>query len=197
MPSATRRRPPSKPSGRAAPPAGAASLRSGPRLGVSGVPVRCVIGHRCRRTLSVSELDRIPQLMQIYERYSEWEWRFGKSPSFSHSLEHKFGWALVDVQLEVANGVVARGRVYSDCLLPSLIDALEDELAAGAVGQRLITRRAAENRRSTMSSPRERAASRTTAEASRTCVRERGRGLKARRACRSRGIAICRSCRSG
>mmetsp|Transcript_25293 Transcript_25293/g.75283 ORF Transcript_25293/g.75283 Transcript_25293/m.75283 type:complete len:179 (-) Transcript_25293:70-606(-) len=132
MPSATRRRPPSKPSGRAAPPAGAASLRSGPRLGVSGVPVRCVIGHRCRRTLSVSELDRIPQLMQIYERYSEWEWRFGKSPSFSHSLEHKFGWALVDVQLEVANGVVARGRVYSDCLLPSLIDALNDELAAGA-----------------------------------------------------------------
>ena len=73
-------------------------------------------------------------------RYSgEWEWRFGKSPSFSHSLEHKFGWALVDVQLEVANGVVARGRVYSDCLVPSLIDALEDELAAGAVGQRLIT----------------------------------------------------------
>ena len=53
-----------------------------------------------RRMLAVSELERIPELMAIYERYAKWEWRFGESPGFSHSLEHKFDWALVDVHVD-------------------------------------------------------------------------------------------------
>ena len=48
-------------------------------------------------TLHVKTLKQIPELMEIYEGYSKWEWRFGKTPEFKNSLEHKFSWALVDV----------------------------------------------------------------------------------------------------
>lgn len=85
-----------------------------------------------RRMLTVSELKQIPELMAIYERYDEWEWRFGESPSFSHSLEHKFDWALVDVHVDVDRGVITGGRVFSDCLVPPLIEALNEELSAGS-----------------------------------------------------------------
>ena len=85
-----------------------------------------------RRMLAVSELERIPELMAIYERYAEWEWRFGESPSFSHSLEHKFDWALVDVHVDVDRGLITGGRVFSDCLVPPLIDAFNEELSAGS-----------------------------------------------------------------
>jgi len=84
-----------------------------------------------RRVLAVSELERIPKLMELYKGYSEWEWRFGKSPSFSHSLEHKFDWALLDVHVDVVKGVITNGRVFSDCLVPPFIDALNHELSSG------------------------------------------------------------------
>merc|ERR1712216_340817 len=70
--------------------------------------------------------------MAIYERYAAWEWRFGSSPSFSHSLERKFDWALVDVHVDVQKGLITGGRVFSDCLVPPLIDAFNEELSAGA-----------------------------------------------------------------
>ena len=85
-----------------------------------------------RRVLAVADLERIPELMAIYERNAKWEWRFGESPSFSHSLEHKFDWALVDVQVDVAKGLITAGRVFSDCLVPSLIDAFNEELSAAS-----------------------------------------------------------------
>merc|ERR1711924_532443 len=75
-------------------------------MGRGQVPGRSVN----RRMLAVSELERIPELMAIYERYAEWEWRFGESPSFSHSLEHKFDWALVDVHVDVEGA--HRGRAH-------------------------------------------------------------------------------------
>lgn len=92
-----------------------------------------------RRVLATSDLERIPELMEIYARYSKWEWRFGASPSFSHSLERKFDWALVDVHVDVAKGLVTGGRVYSDCLVPPLIDALNEELGEGLRGGPPIT----------------------------------------------------------
>jgi hypothetical protein len=35
--------------------------------------------------------------MEIYNGYKDWQWRFGETPDFKNSLEHKFAWALVDV----------------------------------------------------------------------------------------------------
>ena len=34
--------------------------------------------------LDVSEMKKIPKLMEIYDGYSKWEWRFGETPDFKH-----------------------------------------------------------------------------------------------------------------
>ena len=87
-----------------------------------------------RRVLAQSDLEKIPELMAIYERYAEWGWRFGQSPSFSHSLERKFDWALVDVHVDVDKGLITGGRIYSDSLVPTLIDAFNEELSGSTGG---------------------------------------------------------------
>ena len=78
-------------------------------------------------------MQKIPKLMEIYEASSKWDWRFGHTPDFSNSLEHKFDWALVDVQFNVEKGKIVKGQVFSDCLVPVFIDALNEELATGTI----------------------------------------------------------------
>ena len=48
-------------------------------------------------------------------------------------MEVKFSWAFIDVQFNVVNGIVTDGRVYSDCLIPVLIDALNQEIQTGQI----------------------------------------------------------------
>jgi lipoate-protein ligase A len=86
-----------------------------------------------KRTLSVKELEQIPELMEIYRESEAWEWRFGETPEFSNSLEKKFDWALVDMQFDVEKGVIVKGQCFSDCLVPPYIDAINDILAQGKV----------------------------------------------------------------
>lgn len=71
--------------------------------------------------------------MEIYNQSAEWDWRFGQTPEFSNSLEHKFPWALVDVQFNVEKGRIVTGQVFSDCLIPAFIDALNEEIGTGEV----------------------------------------------------------------
>ena len=47
--------------------------------------------------------------MKIYEESAKWDWRFGQTPDFSNSIEHKFDWALVDVQFNVEKGKIVKG----------------------------------------------------------------------------------------
>ena len=83
--------------------------------------------------LTEDDLKKIPQLMQIYNQVNEWDWRFGETPQFTNSIEHKFDWALVDVQFDVEKGKIVKGQVFSDCLIPVFIDALNEEFATGNV----------------------------------------------------------------
>lgn len=47
--------------------------------------------------LKESDLRQVPQLIELYDQSAEWNWRFGQTPDFSNSLEHKFDWALLDI----------------------------------------------------------------------------------------------------
>ena len=71
--------------------------------------------------------------MEIYEASDKWDWRFGKTPNFKNSIEHKFAWALVDIQFDVEKGKIVNGQIFSDCLVPTFIDALNEEIATGTV----------------------------------------------------------------
>jgi lipoate-protein ligase A len=78
------------------------------------------------RMLRVKELEQIPKLMELYQGYTRWEWRFGETPTFTNGIEHKFDWALVDLELNVEKGRITNGRAWSDCLVPTFIDELNE-----------------------------------------------------------------------
>jgi hypothetical protein len=61
---------------------------------------------------------KIPRLMKIYNECEDWKWRFGETPNFKNSIEHKFEWALLDFQFDVEAGIIVKGKCYSDCLVP-------------------------------------------------------------------------------
>jgi lipoate-protein ligase A len=61
-------------------------------------------------------------LFDIYEASKDWNWRFGETPSFTNSLEHKFAWALIEVTFNVDKGIITSGQCFSDCLVPAFID---------------------------------------------------------------------------
>ena len=86
-----------------------------------------------RTLLREDDLRRVPKLMEIYDKSAEWDWRFGQTPEFSNSIEHKFTWALVDVQFNIEKGRIVMGQVFSDCLVPAFIDALNEEIATGEI----------------------------------------------------------------
>ncbi len=71
--------------------------------------------------------------METYNEAATWEWRFGETPDFTNSIEKKFDWALVDFQFDVEKGVITRGQCFSDCLVPTYIDAINEILANGVI----------------------------------------------------------------
>lgn len=78
--------------------------------------------------LSSSELATIPSLNSYYEQLKDWEWRFGKTPDFSHHLETRFDWGEIDLHLDVRRGRIKEVRVFSDALNTDMIDYLNDTL---------------------------------------------------------------------
>lgn len=78
--------------------------------------------------LDESTLREIPSLNEYYEQMADWEWRFGRTPDFTHHLETRFDWGGIDIHLDVHRGVVTECKVYSDALDPTMISNLETGL---------------------------------------------------------------------
>lgn len=73
-------------------------------------------------------LKNIPELNKYYQELSDWNWRFGKTPVFSHHLEERLSWGLMDLHLEVKQGVIEEVQLYSDALYPELINEIKNKL---------------------------------------------------------------------
>ena len=85
-------------------------------------------------TTPVEELDEAslaeqPTLNQYYEQMADWHWRFGKTPEFSHHIETRFDWGIIDMHLDVKQAVITDVVIFSDALNVELIDLLKDALA--------------------------------------------------------------------
>ncbi|HHT44361.1 MAG TPA: lipoate--protein ligase [Fastidiosipila sp.] len=63
------------------------------------------------------------RLKALEARYASWEWRYGRTFAFSTQLKHRLDWGLIDLQLEVADGVVQRAALYADALDSDYITA--------------------------------------------------------------------------
>ncbi len=79
-------------------------------------------------TLDHEALSQIPTLNQYYETLRSWDWTYGKTPSFSHRLDHRFEWGTVEVHLNTERGHMREVKLYSDSLDPDFVEAIPEYL---------------------------------------------------------------------
>jgi len=64
------------------------------------------------------------------------EWRFGRTPAFSHQLDTRIdGVGVFDVQMQVVDGRIKEAVVFSDALYPDVIDKVMAALAGVQYGR--------------------------------------------------------------
>ena len=84
-------------------------------------------------TTPVEELDEAslakqPTLNKYYQQMADWDWRFGKTPEFTHHIETRFDWGIIDLHLDVKQAVITEVVIFSDALNVELIDLLKESL---------------------------------------------------------------------
>ncbi|WP_106498076.1 lipoate--protein ligase [Lentibacillus sp. Marseille-P4043] len=65
-----------------------------------------------RYELTEEDWENVYQISK--ERYQNWDWNFGKSPSFNVQASHKFPAGLVDIRLDVKKGIIENCKIYGD-----------------------------------------------------------------------------------
>ncbi len=85
------------------------------------------------QTVEVEALDEAtlvkqPTLNKYYQQMADWDWRFGKTPEFSHRIETRFDWGLIDLHMDVKQAVITDVVIFSDALNVELIDLLKETL---------------------------------------------------------------------
>jgi lipoate-protein ligase A len=78
--------------------------------------------------LTRDDLAEIPSLNAHFEELKDWNWRFGRSPDFSHHLNERFDWGEMDVHLETKRGRITEVQVFSDTLHPEMVDYLQEHM---------------------------------------------------------------------
>ena len=78
--------------------------------------------------IDLAELQQSPEASALYDKYSSWEWRLGKSPSFDITLETRFPWGGIELGLMVEGGVIQSARIYSDAMESELIEPMAHSL---------------------------------------------------------------------
>ncbi len=86
-------------------------------------------------TAPIEELDEAslakqPTLNKYYQQMADWDWRFGKTPEFTHHIETRFDWGIIDLHLDVKQAVISEVVVFSDALNVELIDLLKESLSS-------------------------------------------------------------------
>jgi lipoate-protein ligase A len=84
-------------------------------------------------TAAVEQLDEAslakqPTLNSYYQQMADWDWRFGKTPEFTHHIETRFDWGMMDVHMDVKQATIAEVVIFSDALNVELIDLLKETL---------------------------------------------------------------------
>jgi len=78
--------------------------------------------------LDEASLAKQPTLNAYYQQMADWDWRFGKTPEFTHHIETRFDWGMMDVHIDVKQAMITEVVIFSDALNIELIDLLKNTL---------------------------------------------------------------------
>lgn len=65
------------------------------------------------------------EIQALEEKFSSWEWKFGRKIPFTHHMTKRFVWGEIDVQFCVSGGIVREVTVFSDAMEQELSGKLE------------------------------------------------------------------------
>lgn len=68
------------------------------------------------------------EIQRLYQKYASWEWRYGETPDFDISFQHRFDWGEMEVCLSIEEGFIIKAVVYSDAMDYSLVEDLTESL---------------------------------------------------------------------
>jgi len=68
------------------------------------------------------------EFKKIYDKYSSWDWRFGKSPDFDITLKNRFQWGEVELNLKLSSAIIKKAVLYSDAMYSDLIPKIAKAL---------------------------------------------------------------------
>ena len=77
-------------------------------------------------------LSQSPKVKEIYDMLTSENWLLKKTPNFTNQIETRFKWGNIDLYLKVENGVIQDGFVYSDSLVPEMIDYMIHQLRSSS-----------------------------------------------------------------
>ena len=75
------------------------------------------------KMLEVSEFDD-DILMKLEQKFSSWEWIYGKKLEFNYSISSRLSWGDFDLKLVVESGIIKECIIYSDSLETKLFEEL-------------------------------------------------------------------------
>lgn len=76
-----------------------------------------------RYEFTTEEREQIAQLAN--EKYSTWEWNYGKSPDYNFSNSIKTEAAYIEFHLEIKNGIIEQAKIYGDFFSTRSINEFE------------------------------------------------------------------------
>lgn len=76
--------------------------------------------------LSKENLLEIDKLYR--EKYSTWEWNFGKSPDFNYKNYKRYPFGAIDIRLQIEEGLIKNCKIYGDFFGSKNIEELEERL---------------------------------------------------------------------
>ncbi len=80
------------------------------------------------KPLSGERIDR-EEISRSEKRFASWEWKYGRKISFQYSMNRRFSWGDVELQIEVDRGIVKAVNAFSDGMEQELIAALPEAMS--------------------------------------------------------------------
>ncbi|QRV25335.1 lipoate--protein ligase [Marinomonas foliarum] len=78
--------------------------------------------------ISPEALPDLPGFLEKFEQQQSWDWNFGKSPQFTHTLDERFKWGGVEIHLDLSNAKITAAKTFTDSLFPDPIEQLAEKL---------------------------------------------------------------------
>ena len=65
------------------------------------------------------------EIKKIEERFSSWDWKYGRKIPFDHSIEQRFVWGGIEIQFHVSGGIIRDLQIFTDAMEVDLANKLE------------------------------------------------------------------------